>query len=455
MFTWQTYRSIIRAILTRKAPVYIQFYINGRCNLMCRQCNIVETNSRIPELSLDQIEIVARNLQKIGAGIILLTGGEPFLRRDLPQIVEILVRHRLNVRLQTAGSKLATEDQLRACYEAGARDINVSLDSLELDVSDYINAVPGSGWMAVETIERISRVFRDRSNILSFGTVLSRFNYREIPAIVEFARRIGWYVSLVPVHISAQGSQKGFRSFDQQFCFPESYKKSLAELTEALVKEKRHGAPLFDSEDYLRSTFPFLLTGKETWRRQGVCDSPSLYFAIRPNGDFTTCCEYVLKRPPNLTDPDFANWYNRGQVQNQAEVQQIVQHCSGCHYGSYPEITLSVRSPRVLLERALLVVKSGRGQLSKAQTSGSFLEELERVKTMFPDVYPTSQWLDADLAQSIASWKDPQLRPVLLDADLKRRRQEKRERGKGEDQAIGAEPTPNQEHLSGPSQHKP
>ena len=43
-----------------------------------------------------QIEIIARNIRKIGGGIVLLTGGEPFLRKDLPEIVEIFKKNKFN-----------------------------------------------------------------------------------------------------------------------------------------------------------------------------------------------------------------------------------------------------------------------------------------------------------------------------------------------------------------------
>jgi molybdenum cofactor biosynthesis enzyme MoaA len=46
-------------------------------------------------MSLDEISIAAQNLKKIGGAIVLLTGGEPFMRKDLPQIVEIFTKNSL------------------------------------------------------------------------------------------------------------------------------------------------------------------------------------------------------------------------------------------------------------------------------------------------------------------------------------------------------------------------
>ncbi|WP_413289271.1 radical SAM protein [Bdellovibrio sp. HCB337] len=439
MFSVQTYTSILKALITKKSPYYVQFYIIGKCNLMCRQCNIVETNSRIEAMPIEQIRETAKNLRKVGAGIVLLTGGEPFMRHDLPEIVEAFTREKLNVRLQTAGTKFATEEKLRACYEAGARDINVSVDSLDHNTFDYINAVPGSSQNAINTIELISNVFRKKSAILSFGTVLSRFNYREIPAILEFAKRIGWQVSLVPVHIASSEKPKGFRSYDGLFKFGDQHFGNLEELKSQLIQLKRQKAPLFDSEWFLESSISFLKGNGPTWRKDGVCDSPNLYFAVRPNGDFTTCCDYTLKNPPKLYSPDFVEKYKKGEITLRQDVQDIVRNCSGCHYGSYPEVTLSVRDPKAFVERSFMVLSSGAGKLSSAPVQSDFLGEIEKIKKDFPQVYPKEQWIDTDIKDVLSTWRDVESRREIIKRDLEKRKQQGRVRGEGEDVLISSE----------------
>lgn len=439
MFSFHTKTSILKALLTKRSPYYIQYYITGRCNLMCRQCNIVETNSRIPEMEIGEIKKTAKNLKKIGAGIVLLSGGEPFIREDLPQIVEIFTQLGLNVRLQTAGTKFATVEKLQACYDAGARDINVSLDSLDFDKFDYINAVPGSAKNAIETIERISKVFRRKSAVLSLGTVLSRFNYREIPAIVEFARRIGWFVSIVPVHITHPALPKGFRSYDNDFLFGESEAELLHQVGQDLIKIKRAGAPIFDSENFIASSMSFLKGEGPTWRKNGICDSPNLYFAIRPNGAFTTCCDYVLTEPPFVYDDNFVELYKNRTIEKRKDVQEIVRSCSGCHYGSYPEVTISVRDLNAFMERTRLVLVSGKNRLVEAQVQSDFLEEIEKVKSSFPDVYPLERWMSPTILKKVKEWKDMELRKEIIKNDQRLRRSQNRLRGAGPDIPILAE----------------
>ena len=390
-------------------------------------------------MTLSEVAQAADNMKAIGVGIVLLTGGEPFMHDKLPELVRIFKSRNMDVRLQTAGSKFATEEKLRACFDAGARDINVSVDSLDFRKSDYINAVPGSGKNAIETIETISRVFREDSSILSLGTVLSRFNYKEIPAIIEFATRIGWYVSLVPVHITTPSVPKGFRSYDQDFVFTESEHRRIDDCIDRVISMKGSGHLVFDSRRFLESSRRFLKGELPTWRKDGVCDSPNLYFAIRPNGEFTTCCDYTLENAPRVFDSDFVMNYKSRVIDNRKDVREIIKNCSGCHYGSYPEVTISVRDWGAFFERMWMVFKSGRGRLAKASVRRNFVEEIESIKARYPDVYPVDAWMDPETYSKISRWANADERKVLVSLDRKTRKIQGRIRNIGEDNVIGAE----------------
>lgn len=424
MFSLQTKWSMLRAVLTKNSPFYIQYYINSRCNLMCKQCNIVESNSDVAEAGLTEIERIADNLVRIGAGVVLLTGGEPFLRKDLPDIVRIFVSRKLNVRLQTAGMKVASTDMLARCVEAGARDINVSLDSLVSAKQDYINGVPGSWKGAIRTIANISQIFPGSGAVCSFGCVLSRYNFLEIPGILEFATRIGWHLSLVPVHITEQSNPMGFRSYDRSFTFTGEDLPELEAMFARLESMRAEGFALFDSTTFLRSSLQFIKTGRSTWRRHDVCDSPNLYFAVRPNGEFAVCCDYHLEDGPvSLCDPDFPRIYRSAEFRKR--VRKITQACGGCHYGSYPEMTIAVRDLGAMLDRVSLNFRAERGGL-KPFAADALFAMIADIKRRQPAVYDDrvrSERFDRDV---IAEWEDPKARRNLILVDAVRRREEGR-----------------------------
>ena len=364
MFSLQTKLNMARATIFKDRPFYVQYYINSKCNLNCRMCNIVEGNSDLAQADLKTVEKIAKNLRKIGAGVVLLTGGEPFLRKDLPEMVKIFINEGLNPRLQTAGFS-TTRDQLEACAKAGAKDINISLDSLIPEKQDYINGTVKNSWYkAIEAIVNSNDVFSDPDRICAFGTVLSKLNHMEVPAILELATYLGWYMSLVPAHITDLEQPMNFRGVDDQFKFnfPDD-KPLLLELEKRLHGMKKEGFMIFDSDAYLDSVFYFLENNRPNWRKNDVCDSPNLYFAVLPNADFAVCCDHRYKDRLSLASDGFADFYKSKEFKE--NVLKTTTSCSGCNFGSYPEVSLSVRSPSAFLDRVKKVLFSKNQKVPK------------------------------------------------------------------------------------------
>lgn len=355
MFTIQTKMAMVKAVITKNSPFYIQFYVSKFCHLQCRMCNIVDANRDVTPFSPDRIEQIAANLVKIGAGVVLLTGGEPFMRPDIDEIVRIFKGKRLDVRMQTAGLS-SKWDKINSCVAHGARDINVSIDSLDEGLSDFLNGRPGSWKEAIRTIAYISRTFPGNDSVCALGCVLSPYNIDEIDAVLDFATEIGWWLSLVPAHITSLDNPKKFRGYDELFKFsPVQYEK-LKMLLVRMKRKKREGSKLFDSDVYLDSIYHFVTTGNPDWRHQGVCDSPNLYFAIMPDGSFAPCCDYNMSRKIYVYDPDFPKIYESREFRN--EVRGVTSSCTGCNFGSFPEMSLSARSFATFKERLLLQFKA-------------------------------------------------------------------------------------------------
>ncbi|RPE81241.1 GTP 3',8-cyclase MoaA [Vulcaniibacterium tengchongense] len=107
------------------------------CNFRCPYCMPAE---RVPDgygfdrasrLSFDEIETLVRGFAALGVRKLRLTGGEPLLRRNLPQLVARLARIEAleDIALTTNGALLAP--QARALRDAGLHRITVSLDALD------------------------------------------------------------------------------------------------------------------------------------------------------------------------------------------------------------------------------------------------------------------------------------------------------------------------------------
>jgi MoaA/NifB/PqqE/SkfB family radical SAM enzyme len=330
--------------------------------MACEQCNIIYANADVPEVNIDQIRAIARNLREIGVSIVLLIGGEPFVRKDLPEITRTFLEHGIHVRLQTNG--LASRELLKKCVDDGGRDISISLDSLNVETQEAINGGSRNSYIKMmQSIADVNTIF-PKDGTAFFGTVLMPRNYQDIPNLIRFATAIGWGVSLVPVHVSTTMAPLGFRTYDERLRFPKSLYGKVAEVLNECRQLRNAGYNLYDSDEYLDDIYRFIINEPVQWRRRGggVCDSPNLYFAIEPDGNIAPCCDYRLRRSIPTYHPDFPKWYRERIVH--AEIRRFTIHCPGCMYGSYPEITLTTRFFRPLFQRTLYF--SGRCPRLKA-----------------------------------------------------------------------------------------
>ena len=339
-----------KSFIFKKSPLYVQFYITARCNLACEQCNIIYSDAKHQEMDIDQINKVAENLKKIGVNIVLLIGGEPFIRKDIDKIVKAFTSRNIHVRMQTNG--IATEKQLKSCVNYGGKDISISLDTLESSLQDEINGGFKKSWTrAINTISNVSNIFPENSTAF-FNSVIMPKNLNQIIKVIKFATKIGWGVSLVPVHVSTPDHTMGYRTldYDNNVTFDKSNESEIKELIIKLKKIKKD-YNLYDSDEYLDDVEKFLLNKPVDWRKKNndICDSPNLYFAISPSGSLKTCCDYEATKNIFVYRDDFPDLYHSGKIQE--IVYPITKSCNGCMYGSYPEITITARYVKAFFER--------------------------------------------------------------------------------------------------------
>lgn len=350
MFSSLSKVTLARAALFQDAPVYVQFYVTARCNLTCEQCNIIYANSDVREATLDEIKLIADNFAKMGVAIVLLTGGEPFARKDLPEIIRAFESRGVHVRMQTNG--FASEEQIVNAIEAGGKDISISLDSLQPATQDKINGEFNESWhQALKAMALFTKHLPAEGSFASLGCVLQPQNMGDIEDVVRFGTEISWFTSLVPAHVSDYGHPRGFRTFDQSLRFAPKEWPVVDSIIERVRAMRKEGYLLFDSDQYLDDIKRFVRDQPIEWRKHNdnVCDTPNLYFALLPNGEFAPCCDHRLDNSYPAYDPAFPTIYKKKSWRE--EVAQVTRVCEGCMYGSYPEMTISMRFMAAKLQR--------------------------------------------------------------------------------------------------------
>lgn len=120
---------------------YLRVSVTDRCNLRCLYCMPPEGVKNIPHQEILRFEEIVRLIQAavfVGIRKVRLTGGEPLVRRNLPDLIQALNSFpEINdLSLTTNGTLFA--DQARELKEAGLKRVNISLDTLKPERYRYI-----------------------------------------------------------------------------------------------------------------------------------------------------------------------------------------------------------------------------------------------------------------------------------------------------------------------------
>ncbi len=160
-----------------KFPYKLIFSVTNKCNSRCRTCNNWKKKLK-NELDLDEIEKLFINANKFSW--ITLSGGEPFLRNDLVDIVKIINDNCKNLYLFTiATNSLLTEKIIRDMKKITEMDIPKIILTISLDgpkkTHDYIRGVNGSYEKAIDLFKKIKKLNKKNLSIF-FGITLSKYN---------------------------------------------------------------------------------------------------------------------------------------------------------------------------------------------------------------------------------------------------------------------------------------
>lgn len=163
-----------------------------RCNVRCVFCS---RWSDPTDLKLDTIREIAEDMAGTGAGYVSITGGDPFVRRDIREIIDAFAERGVPIHINTNGvvlKKFAGFLRSRASAFVG---ITVSIDSPVAAVHDEIRGVAGTFERAMAGIESIRDVIP-----VSLACTLNQKNLHEIEDYHRFARRHRLPYRFQPLH---------------------------------------------------------------------------------------------------------------------------------------------------------------------------------------------------------------------------------------------------------------
>ncbi|MAF50515.1 MAG: hypothetical protein CMH64_00315 [Nanoarchaeota archaeon] len=175
-------------------PFYLICYVTNKCNLTCEHCfySAELNNSQKDELTLEEYEKISKNMGKVL--FMSLTGGEPFLRRDVAQIAELFCKNngvrKLAIPTNGTFTKQVVEGVryiLENCKNTSL-DINISIDGIGKDHND-IRGQKDSFERATNTYKALAELKKEFNklgiSILATVTSQNQDKMEEIQAYVK------------------------------------------------------------------------------------------------------------------------------------------------------------------------------------------------------------------------------------------------------------------------------
>ena len=178
--------------------------LTAKCNLKCCHCRAEAQDDVVAgELSTAQILEVARSIRKTGDPIMILTGGEPLVRKDFFEIARECVGMFSRVALATNGT-LVDDAMARRIADVGIKRVSVSLDGATAATHDKFRGVPGSFEATLRGYDAMARAGLS----LQVNATVARHNIDEVEALLDMLlerKADAFHVfSLVPVGCGAE-----------------------------------------------------------------------------------------------------------------------------------------------------------------------------------------------------------------------------------------------------------
>lgn len=292
-------------------PTDMCIIVTYRCPMRCQMCNIWQ-NPTIKEKELTPKELeVLPNVKFIN-----ITGGEPFVREDLEEIVEVAFRKSPRVVISTSGWY---EDRIiKLAKRFPNIGIRISIEGLSRK-NDELRGREGGFDKGLRILLRLREMgVKD----IGFGITVSNHNSEDMLSLYRLAKQLGLEFATAAFHNSYY-----FHKGDNKITNKDEVCGNFEKLIELQLKEKH-------PKSWFRAYFNMgLINYIEGGRRMLPCEAGSANFFVEPYGDVYPCNgleeKYWKESMGNIrTTPDFKQIWESEQAECvRAKVRKCPKNC--------------------------------------------------------------------------------------------------------------------------------
>lgn len=311
-------------------PASCCFVITLRCMMKCKMCYIWQDNeSGRNELTIQEWKNTVSSLRGIldTKYDIRLSGGEPFLKENLLDLVGFIAKSGYRASLNT-NAYLINEDAAKAIRDSGLWRICISLDSLDEDQQDFLRGKKGVYSRVMRAVEYLNKFCPALG--INIQTIIMEQNLDALASIAEWVNqdeRLDYiYFQAVFRPLGVSLDEHWFKDARYAFLWPDNIDKVSAAIGE-LIKFKKTNPKIANTSSQLKA-YAAYFTDPIHFGDNITCTIGNRDININPYGDIYLCPS--KKAIGNVRSDDIGRlWYSSQAIETREKNNQCQ---TTCHY---------------------------------------------------------------------------------------------------------------------------
>ena len=279
-------------------PISLTVSVTNMCNSRCKTCFLWKIYQEKPDLKQKEFKTweFEKTFKSIDSKIfwVTMSGGEPFLRSDLPEICRSFTEYCSPKIINIPTNSLlpsVVEDKTKKILERCIGPnlvINLSLDGID-KLHDEIRNIRGNFKLFLETYQRLSQLKSDFPNLqIGVHSVVSKFSINSLMDVYEFSKEIGADSYITEV---AEQRTELFNTNEDITPDAENYAEFINKLSKRIKTESKNRKGVAKTAQAFRLIY-YQIASKELKEHKQIipCYAGIASAQINPYGDVWPCC---------------------------------------------------------------------------------------------------------------------------------------------------------------------
>lgn len=331
--------NLLYAINKPIVPRVVVYKVTNRCNMRCFMCgNFNREHDTQLELTSEEIKKVFSDPYLRYLDIIRFTGGEPFIKKDLKEII-YNIHQNTNCKFYFITTNCTfmerIEDIIKSLVPEGINlNFQVSLDSIG-EEHDDIRRLKDAGKLVMENLIRLRKLREKYNFFIGINQTLSSKNLTKVKEVNEFCKKNNFvHMLLLASKYHESDERTNFEDFNSDFeLFAPISKEDLKRFYDVLeeIENKTHNKTIYEkvrhfTENYIHHH------AKNRLLRDYVSPLPKCmayfnYCRILPDGSVIPCTLRSGLVIGNLKEQTFGEMWKSSKA---SHYRKIIKNCQGC-----------------------------------------------------------------------------------------------------------------------------